>query len=571
MAASTSISRRLIGAIDQGTTSTRFIVFDGEGHIVSMAQKEHEQFRPADSQVEHDANEIWENTCQVIGECLSAASLSASDLSAVGITNQRETVVVWDRVSGEPLHPAIVWQDTRGAKICKSVASALGGVDALRERTGLPLDPYFSGSKVRWLTENCKEVRRAMEAGAAMFGTVDSWLVWKLSGGPAGGVHVTDVTNASRTLLMGLRSLSWEEDLLEHFGLPRDAGSNGMLPAIRSSSEVYASGSDDSPLPGVKIAGILGDQQAALFGQACFKQGQIKSTFGTGCFMLQNTGTAVVQSEHKLITTVAYQLGGHGSAGRPAPVYALEGSVAQAGSVVQWLRDKVGLIERASDVESLAGSVPDSGGAVMVPAFTGLFAPYWDSSARGTLQGLTGNTGRAHVARAALDSVALQATELVLCLEKDQAGAGGSAGGSAGAEMRVDGGMVANDLFIQTLADVSGRRIVRPKVIETTALGAAYAAGLAVGVWSGLEELAEQWRVDTSTAPGTTPAGRAATMAQWHKAVQRSMQWTADAEPEPKAEAESAVADDASYGREALMYLGVLGLGVALGAAIWRR
>jgi glycerol kinase len=512
---------KYVGAIDQGTTSTRFIVFDSKGAIVSSDQLEHPQITSTAGFVEHDPVVIWRNTLAVIDGALAKAGLVGTDLSAVGITNQRETVVVWDRSTGKPLHNAIVWQDSRGEPICKRVAAVVGGRDGLRERTGLPLAPYFSASKVSWLLEHVPAVKEAIASRTAVIGTIDTWLVWNLTGG---SVFVTDVTNASRTLLMDLRSLRFDPELCRLFGLPSDAaeGPTPILPAIRSSSEVYGTVSEGA-LKGVAIGGILGDQQAALFGQACFQPGQVKNTYGTGCFMLQNTGTSIVSSSHKLLTTVAFQLGPRPDGSPSPPFYALEGAVAQAGSVVQWLRDKMRLISSAAETESLARSVPDSGGVFVVPAFAGLFAPHWDSSARGTIVGLTAAAGREHLVRASLESVCYQSAELLGCFERDS--------GLRPDGVRVDGGMVVNELLLSMQADLFGCDVIRPRVTETTALGAAYAAGIAVGVWASTEEVARQWSEDRRMRPASTALERSERMAQWSRAVERAKGWLAEDAP----------------------------------------
>ncbi|HEY8520154.1 MAG TPA: glycerol kinase GlpK [Gammaproteobacteria bacterium] len=495
---------RYIGAIDAGTTSTRFIVFDEAGAIVALAQREHAQVYPRPGWVEHDAAEIRRNTEEVIRAALAQAGLGAEDLAAVGITNQRETVLLWDRRSGEPLHNALVWQDTRVADDVRAFALD-GGPDRFRAKTGLPLATYFSALKLRWLLEHVPDARRKAEAGDALAGTVDAWIAWSLTGGPQGGLHVTDVTNASRTQLMSLATLEWDDELLGAFDIPRAA-----LPAIAPSSGVYGTLACE-PLRGVPLAGILGDQQAALVGQACFAPGEAKNTYGTGCFLLLNTGTAPVQSTAGLVTTVAYRFGA-------APArYALEGSIAVAGAVVQWLRDNLGLIERSADVERLAREVEDNGGVYFVPAFSGLFAPHWNPGARGLVVGLTRYARRGHLARAALEAVAYQTREVVAAMERDA--------GLRLAELKVDGGMVANELLMQFQADILGVPVVRPKVFETTALGAAYAAGLAVGVWSGEEELRSHWAADRRFVPAMRSGERERLFALWQKAVGRSLDW----------------------------------------------
>jgi glycerol kinase len=499
--------RSLVAAIDQGTTSSRCILFDRSGRPVASHQLEHAQHTPRPGWVEHDAEEILENVRTCIRVALSSVDGGPETLAAAGVTNQRETTVVWSRVTGRPIAPAIVWQDTRTAEAGARLAAASPlGTDRFRAMTGLPISTYSSAFKLTAvLDDGGPERRAAAEAEELLFGTIDTWLIWWLTGGPDGGVHVTDVTNASRTMLMGLESSAWEPELLDAVGVPA-----AMLPAIRSSSEVYATGVGE--LAGVPIAGDLGDQQAALFGQACFDEGSIKCTYGTGCFMLLHTGETLVHSRHGLITTVAAQLGDG-----PA-TYALEGSVAVAGSLIQWLRDQLGIIANASEVEALARSVPDSGDVVVVPAFSGLFAPHWRADARGIIAGLTRYATRAHIARAALESVAYQVYDLgeAMAADLDE---------PLPPELRVDGGMVHNELLMQFQADVLDRPVVRPAVAETTALGAAYAAGLAVGFWSGLDELraldseARRWE------PSMAPAEREAGIARWHKGVERTLGW----------------------------------------------
>jgi glycerol kinase len=493
-----------IGAIDQGTTSSRFIVFDRHGAIVAVAQREHEQIYPKPGWVEHDAAAIWRNTEAVIGEALASGGIKTGELAAVGITNQRETTVLWDRNTGAPLHNALVWQDTRTAELVAAFARN-GGQDRFRARTGLPLATYFSGLKLRWLLDNVPGARAKAAAGDALFGTIDSWVLWNLTGGPAGGVHLTDVTNASRTQLVDLETLDWDDDLLAEFGVPR-----ALLPRIAPSSASYGA-AQISALRGIPIAGILGDQQAALVGQTCFEPGEAKNTYGTGCFMLMNTGTRPVPSTAGLVTTVAYQLGDE------PPCYALEGSIAIAGALVQWLRDNLGLIAKSADVETLARKVEDNGDVYIVPAFSGLFAPYWRDSARGVITGLTRYANRGHIARAALEAVAYQTRDVLEAMEKDS--------GIPIRELRVDGGMVANELLMQFQADQLGVSVVRPKVTETTALGAAYAAGLAVGFWSSRDELVRNWGVERRWHPKMAHAERAKLYAAWQKAVQRSFDW----------------------------------------------
>jgi glycerol kinase len=448
-----------IAAIDQGTSSTRFILFDHAGQIVAVDQKEHQQFYPQSGWVEHDPMEIWIRTQEVILNTLQKSGVHPSEIAALGITNQRETTVIWDRTSGQPLHPAIVWQDTRTDNICSSLARE-GGQDRLREKTGLPLATYFSGPKIKWLIENDPQVARAVSNGTALAGTIDSWLVWNLTGGKNGGLHITDGSNASRTLLMDLKSRQWDEDLLNLFGLPA-----ALLPEITDSSRVF--GEARGILEGVPIASILGDQQAALFGQTCFSPGEAKNTYGTGCFMLLNTGNQPVPSKNGLLTTFGYQL-----ENQPA-VYCLEGSIAISGALVQWLRDNLGIIQKSSDIEALAGSVEDNGGTYIVPAFSGLFAPYWRSDARGVIVGLTRFVNRGHLARAALESTAYQTREVLDAMKSDS--------GINLQSLKVDGGMVVNNILMQFQADILNVPVARPKVAETTSLGAAYAAGLAIG------------------------------------------------------------------------------------------
>jgi glycerol kinase len=489
-----------VGAIDQGTTSSRFIVFDRAGSIVSVAQKEHEQIYPKPGYVEHDPIEIWRNTKSVIEEALAKKGLKAQDLAAVGITNQRETTLIWDRHTGKPLHNALVWQDTRVNPIVQEFAQD-GGHDRLRDKTGLPLTSYFSGLKLRWLLDNVPGARARAEAGDVLFGTIDSWLIWNLTGGRC---HITDVTNASRTQLMNLHTLEWDEGILALFGIPR-----ACLPSIVSSSEVY--GEAVGMLAGVPIAGILGDQQAALVGQACFKPGEAKNTYGTGCFMLMNTGEKPYPSVCGLLTTVGYRFG-QGKA-----VYALEGSIAIAGALVQWLRDNLGLIQASTDIEPLARSVDDNGGVTIVPAFSGLYAPHWNADARGLIGGLTRYANKGHIARAALEATAFQTREVLDAMAKDT--------GIAVKELRSDGGMVVNELLMQFQADILDVPVVRPKVIETTALGAAYAAGLATGFWTGTDELVRNWAVDKRWKPSLDGATRQRLYAHWCKVVGRSLDW----------------------------------------------
>jgi glycerol kinase len=499
--------RSLVAAIDQGTTSSRCILFDRSGRPVASHQLEHAQITPRPGWVEHDADEILERVRTCVRVALRDLGTDARALAAVGISDQRETTVVWSRRTGRPIHNAIVWQDTRTAEACERLARAdPGGMQRFRGLTGLPISTYSSALKLAWILETGGSERRAAaEAGELLFGTIDSWLIWHLTGGVDGGVHVTDVTNASRTMLMGLESLAWEPTLLAEIGIPA-----AMLPVIRSSSEIYATGVGD--LAGVPISGDLGDQQAALFGQTCFDAGQIKCTYGTGCFMLMHTGERPVHSHHGLITTVAAKLGVG-----PA-TYALEGSVAVAGSLIGWLRDNLGIIGDASEVEELARSVPDSGGVVFVPAFSGLFAPHWRSDARGVIAGLTSYASRGNIARAALESTAYQVYDLGVAMTADL-------GEALPGELRVDGGMIRNDLLMQFQADILGRSVVAPPIAEISALGAAYAAGLAVGFWSGLDELRSMDRWATRWEPGMDEAARAAGLASWHKGVERTLGW----------------------------------------------
>lgn len=492
-----------IGSIDQGTTSTRFIIFDAKGEIVALAQTEHEQIMPQPGWVEHDPLEIWTNTRDVIGAALAHANIAAHDLAAVGITNQRETTVLWDRQTGQPVHNALVWMDTRTEQLVARL-EAEGGQDRLRARTGLPLATYFSGLKLRWLLDNVPGARDRAARGELLFGNIDTWLTWNLTGGPDGGLHLTDVTNASRTQMMDLATLDWDHEILATFDVPR-----ACLPKIRSSSEVY--GQCTGVLDGVPLAGILGDQQAALFGQACLAPGEAKNTYGTGCFMLMNTGEKPFPSQAGLLTTLGYKLGD-----APA-VYALEGSISIAGALVQWLRDNLGLIQHASEIEELAGSVTDNGDVYFVPAFSGLYAPHWDASARGVIAGLTRFAGKGHLARAVLEATAFQTREVLDAMTADS--------GVAIRELRSDGGMVGNELLMQFQSDILGVPVVRPKVVETTALGAAYAAGLAVGYWDSPSQIAGNWGEDKRWNPAMDEARRSTLYSKWNKAVARSRDW----------------------------------------------
>jgi glycerol kinase len=503
--------RSHVVAIDQGTTSTRAMVFDHEGRVVAVDQMEHRQVFPRAGWVEHDAVEIWNNTREVVGGALGKANLNATHVAAVGITNQRETAVVWDRATGEPVHHAIVWQDTRTQAICDELAGDVGdkGADRFKDVTGLPLATYFAGPKVRWILDHVEGARERAEAGELLMGTMDTWVLWNLTGGATdGGVHVTDVTNASRTLLMDLRTLSWDEGIAAEMGIPLS-----MLPEIRSSSEVYGT-CKPGILIDVPVAGILGDQQAATFGQACLDVGTAKNTYGTGNFMLLNTGEEIVASENGLLTTVCYRLGDD------KPVYALEGSIAVTGSLVQWLRDNLGLIRDAAEVESLARTVDDNGGAYFVPAFSGLFAPHWRPDARGALVGLTRYVNKGHIARAALEATAFQTREVLDAMNADS--------GVPLTELKVDGGMVVNDTLMQFQADLLGVDVVRPEVNETTALGAAYAAGLAVGYWTSTDEIRDNWREGHRWSPQMDEAERERLYRQWRKAVERTLDWVDD-------------------------------------------
>jgi glycerol kinase len=492
-----------VGALDQGTTSTRFMIFDHAGQVKGIDQKEHEQIFPKPGWVEHDANEIWQRSQEVISGALSKAGLSASDLAAVGITNQRETTLVWDRNTGEPVFNAIVWQDTRTDQICNELA-ADGGQDRFRAKVGLPIATYFSGPKVKWILDNVEGARARADAGDLVFGNIDSWCIWNLTGGTNGGVHITDVTNASRTMLMDLATLQWDDEILAIMGIPKS-----MLPEIRSSSQVY--GNATGTLAGISVAGDLGDQQAALFGQTCFSAGEAKNTYGTGNFLLLNTGTSPVQSNNGLITGVGYKIGD-----LPAS-YMLEGSIAITGALVQWLRDNLHLISSAPEVETLARSVEDNGGVFFVPAFSGLFAPYWRSDARGVIAGLTRYVNSGHIARAVLEATAWQTKEVVDAMDADS--------GVALTALKVDGGMTGNDLLMQFQADVLDVPVIRPKVAETTALGAAYAAGLAVGFWAEIEDLRANWGIDKQWEPHLDPATRDREYALWKKAVTRTFDW----------------------------------------------
>ena len=497
---------RYIAALDQGTTSTRCALVDHAGQIVALARREHRQIFPRPGWVEHDPLEIWQNTQEVIRQALLQAQATAGNIAAIGITNQRETTVLWLRSTGQPIAPAIVWQDTRTDALVRELAQS-GGPDRFRSQTGLPLATYFSGPKIRWLLDALPQYRHAAEQGELLFGTMDTWLIWQLSGGPKHGCHVTDVTNASRTLLFNLHTLEWDDEILRVLDVPR-----AMLPQVRSSSEVYAQATGE--LAGVPIAGDLGDQQAALVGQTAFGPGEAKNTYGTGCFVLLNTGTQPLMSRQGLLTTVAYRFGHN------PPVYALEGSIAIAGALVQWLRDNLGLIGTSAEIEALARSVQDNGGVYFVPAFSGLFAPYWDASARGLIIGLTRYANKGHLARAVLEATAFQTADVLEAMSAD-----------AGMDLqclKVDGGMVQNELLMQFQADILGVPIIRPRVTETTVLGAAFAAGLAVGFWRDEAELRQLWQADKQWYPQLAHAQREELRHWWKKAVQRTRHWLSD-------------------------------------------
>ena len=492
-------------SLDQGTTSTRAIIFDHSGRIVSKSQREHEQILPQAGWVEHNPQEIWDNTREVMGEALSRATLTRHDIAGLGITNQRETAMMWNKSTGELVYNAIVWQDTRTQDVIDRMEAAHGS-DYFRKKTGLPLATYFAASKIVWILDNVEGARKAAEAGDLLFGTPDTWLLWNLTGGVGGGVHATDVTNASRTLLMDIATCQWDDALVEAWGIP-----SSLLPEIRSSSEIFGHVHESSLMRETPIAGILGDQQAATFGQVAFDKGQSKNTYGTGNFLIVNTGEEIVFSEHGLLTTVAYQLGDH------PPHYALEGSIAVTGSLIQWLRDNLGIINDAKEVEALAASVPDNGGCYVVPAFSGLFAPYWRSDARGVIVGLTRFINKGHIARAALEATAFQTREVLDAVNADTA--------VPVVELKVDGGMVGNETLMQFQADILGIPVVQPLIAETTALGAAYAAGLAVRYWSDLDELRANWGEAKRYVPQMSVEDREEALAAWKKAVTRTFDW----------------------------------------------
>jgi glycerol kinase len=494
---------KYVAAIDQGTTSTRCMIFDHSGSIICFDQREHEQIYPKPGWVEHNPDEIWERTQGVVRGALSKGGIDVADIAAVGITNQRETAVVWNRKTGRPVYNAIVWQDTRTDQICNELAKD-GGQDRFRAKVGLPLATYFSGPKVRWILDNVEGARAAAEAGDLAFGNIDTWVTWNLTGGVDGGVHVTDVTNASRTMLMNLETLDWDDEILGIMGIPRN-----MLPAIKASSTVYGTARGD--LAGIPVAGILGDQQAAMVGQTCYSPGEAKNTYGTGCFMLLNTGTEIVQSNNGLLTTLCYKFGDE-----PA-VYALEGSIAITGALVQWLRDNLGMFTTSAEVEALAKLVDDNGGIYFVPAFSGLFAPYWRSDARGVIVGLTRYVNKGHLARAVLEATAYQTREVLDAMNADS--------GVALTALKVDGGMVYNNTLMQFQSDILGVPVIRPKVAETTALGAAYAAGLAVGFWKNTDEMRANWQVDHTWEPAMDAGHREQIYKGWKKAVTRTFDW----------------------------------------------
>jgi glycerol kinase len=491
-------------AIDQGTTSTRFMIFSHSGEVMAVDQREHEQIYPKPGWVEHDPMEIWKRTQEVVNGALVKGGCNPKEIVSVGITNQRETTVVWERATGKPVHNAIVWQDTRTDKICNDLAKS-GGQDRFRSKVGLPLATYFSGPKIKWMLENVEGLRAKADKGELLFGNIDSWLIWNLTGGPNGGVHVTDVSNASRTMLMNLQTLDWDAEILGIMGIPRS-----MLPEIRPSSGIYGQ-VKSGDLAVIPVAGDLGDQQAALFGQACYDAGEAKNTYGTGCFMLLNTGTKPVQSKSGLLTTLGYKIGN-----QPA-VYCLEGSIAITGALVQWLRDNLQMIAKSPEIEDLAKTVDDNGGIYFVPAFSGLFAPYWKSDARGAIVGLTRYVNKGHIARAALEATAFQTREVLDAMNKDS--------GVKLTTLKVDGGMVYNELLMQFQSDILGVPVIRPKVAETTALGATYAAGLAVGFWGKVDDLRANWVKDKSWQPKMSEGEREKLYKGWKKAVTRTFDW----------------------------------------------
>ncbi len=487
-------------AFDQGTTSSRSIIFDRESRIISASQKEYTQIFPQSGWVEHNPFEIWETQISTATEVLQKANLTAREIGAIGITNQRETTIIWNRKTGEPIYNAIVWQDRRTSRVCDEIRQSYG--DLIRRKTGLEVDAYFSASKINWLLENVADTRKQAETGELLFGTVDTWLIWKLTNGER---HITDVSNASRTMIFNIHTLEWDDELLEIFNIPRS-----ILPKVCSSSEVYGEVKVPAELAGIRIAGNAGDQQAALFGQACLGAGMTKNTYGTGCFMLQNIGPNPVESENKLLTTVAWKIG-------DKTEYALEGSVFIGGAVIQWLRDSLEIIEKSSDVEELAKTVGDNGGVYFVPAFVGLGAPHWNQDARGTIIGLTRGTGKAHIARAALESIAYQTAELLEAIQTDS--------GIKLTELRVDGGATANETLLQFQSDILGISVVRSAIKETTALGAAYLAGLAVGFWQSKDEVEQAWKADRIFEPKMLPQTAKQLLAKWQEAVKRAKNW----------------------------------------------
>lgn len=499
---------KYVGAIDLGTTSNRFILFDKQGTIFASAQKEHRQIFPKPGWVEHDPMEIWKNTCEVIQEVMIMSDIKADQIDSIGITNQRETVVVWNKNTGKPYYNAIVWQCTRTDTLCKDLAKNFGE-DYFRERTGLPVASYFSGPKVKWILDNVPEAKKDAEKGDVLFGTIESWIIWWLTGDVKTGSHITDVSNASRTMLMNLNTLDWDKELLSAVGIPEST-----LPQIKPSidSKTWGLTRKHGPFQGrIPVCGALGDQQSALFGQTCFAEGEAKNTYGTGCFLLLNTGNNIVQSEHGLLTTVGYQINNEDA------VYCLEGSIAIAGALVQWMRDNLGIIESAADIETLAQTVEDNGDVYFVPAFSGLFAPYWRSDARGIIAGLTRFANKGHIARAALEACAYQTNDIIKAMNNDS--------GVSLKHLKVDGGMVLNELLMQFQADILNVPIIRPTVIETTALGAAYAAGLATGFWHGQKELKKNWSEDKRWRPVMKTEKRDALCRSWAKAIEKSYNW----------------------------------------------
>ncbi len=497
-----------VGAIDLGTTSNRFIIFDKSGNIIGHDQKEHEQIFPKPGWVEHNPMEIWENTVEVIEKTLLKTNLTYKDIDSIGVTNQRETTVLWNKKSGKPYYNAIVWQCTRTDEICNDLAETYGQ-DRFREITGLPVATYFSGPKAKWILDNVPDARKDAEKGEVLFGTIETWIIWHLTGGSGKGSHITDISNASRTMMMDLKTLSWDEDILKILGVPSQ-----MLPKIVPSIDknTWGTTTKDGPFKGlIPVCGALGDQQAALVGQTCFSKGEAKNTYGTGCFLLMNTGENIVASTHGLITTCGYQIRGE------KPVYCLEGSIAIAGSLIQWLRDNLGIIKDAPEVEKLAKTVDDNGDVYIVPAFSGLFAPYWRSDARGIIAGLTRFANKGHIGRAALESCGYQTKDIVESMTKDS--------GVTLKKLKVDGGMVVNNLMMQFQSDILNVPVVRPKVIETTALGAAYAAGLATGFWSGIEDLKKNWAEDRTFTPAMREYNRAELYSGWKKAIEKSLSW----------------------------------------------